>query len=256
MSPNGRYLLFGAIKGEGVLSRYGGIDYNHGSCPSGFGGSCLELYLYDADAGQMRCVSCPPDRHAATAHPEVEASFNTGYSKRTFHHNAPLTTDGRYVFFSTAEPLVVTDTNGISDAYEFDSTTDQVRLLSSGQSADPSYFMDASADGRDVFIATRERFVGWDTDKAYDIYDVRTDGGFPEPPLVPPSCQGDACQPPVVALNDPTPGTATLSGPGNGRRHLARHSRRRHEHRRKHRRRHRAHARHKRATIGVKGGSR
>jgi hypothetical protein len=251
VSADGRHLLFSAINGAGLLSRYGGTDYDHGHCNfGGLGGAgCRELYLYDAEANQLQCATCRPDGMAATASPEVNASYGYGYSKVTVHRNDPLSANGRYVFFSTVEPLVEADSNGISDAYEYDSSTGQVHLLSTGQGADPSYFMDASSSGHDAFFATRERLVGWDTDKGYDVYDVRIEGGFPEPPLLPPSCQGDACQPPATALNDPTPGSATLAGPGNQRAKKQASKRRKHKHRR-HKR-----AQHKRTTTNGRGGS-
>jgi hypothetical protein len=82
------------------------------------------------------------------------------------------------------------DSNGKIDTYEFDTATGQVHLLSSGTDTGDSYFMDASGAGDDVFILTRERLAGWDTDNNYDLYDVREPhaghpAGFPDPPPVP-----------------------------------------------------------------------
>src|SRR5262249_45922947 len=73
-------------------------------------------------------------------------------------------------------------TNGVEDAYEYDALTGQVHLLSSGTGEYPSWFLDASADGSDAFIITAQPLLGWDHDQAYDLYDVRIGGGFPEPP--------------------------------------------------------------------------
>jgi hypothetical protein len=110
---------------------------------------------------------------------------------------------------------VAADANGQVDAYEYDVQSGIARLLSSGRDTAGSYFLDASANGDDAYFVTREQLVGWDVDRAYDLYDARVGGGFPDPPLSPPACTGDACRgqahaaPPVVSL-----GSATLVGSG------------------------------------------
>jgi hypothetical protein len=127
-----------------------------------------------------------------------------------------MSANGTRVFFSTGEALVADDSNGRVDAYEYDATTGTVHLLSTGKDASDSYFMDASSGGEDAFILTRQQLVGWDTDQNYDIYDVRVDGGFPEPVAPVPTCSGDGCRGP-----SPTPpssvmaATATTVDPGN-----------------------------------------
>lgn len=222
VTPDGRHLLFGTDDGTGLLSRYGGIDYKHGTC-EGVGGSsrCREFYLYDVTADSLNCVSCllgaalgnSSDREGQAT---LNVSRGQGGTLSGVHQARAISDDGRYVFFSTAEKLVTTDTNGTTDAYLYDSTTGQPRLISSGENSARSYFLDASADGSNVFFATRERLSAWDVGSDYDIYDARIGGGFPEPPPVAPSCIGDACQPAPISLNDPTPGSAAVSGPGDG----------------------------------------
>jgi hypothetical protein len=126
-----------------------------------------------------------------------------------------LSDDGRYVFFSTAEALVPEDTNGRFDAYEYDTTDGSVHLISSGTDTSDSYFLDASASGHDVYFVTRQQLAGWDTDNAYDLYDARVGGGFPDPPVLV-ECRGEACHGPAGAAppSEP-PFSATLSGAGN-----------------------------------------
>ena len=51
-----------------------------------------------------------------------------------------------------------------TDAYEYDVASGRVHLLSSGTSNVASYVVDASPNGDDVFIVTRDRLVGWDVD--------------------------------------------------------------------------------------------
>jgi hypothetical protein len=207
-SPDGRHLLFSSTSGAGMLSVHGGIDYNHAGH--------REIYLYSADANELDCVSCNPSGAPAEADAATRTigvanggSFNGTYQSRQ------VSADGRYAYFSTAERLVAEDTNGLSDAYLYDNASDEAHLLSGGEDSAPSYFLEASEDGKDAFFATREPLSHWDTDRAYDIYDARVDGGFPEPPLPPPGCTGDACQPPSSGLNDPTPSSASFYGSGN-----------------------------------------
>jgi hypothetical protein len=120
------------------------------------------------------------------------------------------------VFFSTAEALVPDDVNGKRDAYQYDTATGALHLLSTGRSTSDSWFLDASADGRDAFFVTRERLVGWDVDTVYDLYDARVGGGFPEPTVAPPPCSGDACQgSPGVAPGRAAAGSALLEGAGD-----------------------------------------
>jgi hypothetical protein len=216
VTPDGRHLLFNASSGHGLLSLRGGVDYDHGHCGGSSG--CREFYLYSADTDTLECVSCNPSGVTATASAEVGINQLGGATTVSANSNPrSLSADGRYAFFTTAEALVADDTNGVSDAYVYDATTGEPRLLSSGTSVYPSFFLEASADGRDAFFITRERLSGWDVDDSNDIYDARIDGGFPEPPPPPPSCQGDACQPAPRVLNDPTPSSASVQGPGNER---------------------------------------
>jgi hypothetical protein len=218
VTPDGRHLLFAARDGAGLLSSRGGEDYDHGTCHPEFSvpQPCRELYLYDAETDSLQCASCNPSGEPGSGF--TYGSFSPAFggpAAEAARLNHPLSDDGRYVFFTTAEALVPRDINGVNDAYEFDSSTGKPHLLSSGEDPRPSYFMDASDDGSDAFIATAERLSGWDRDEAGDLYDARIGGGFPEPSPPPPSCQGDACQPPPTDLRDPTPSSASFAGPGN-----------------------------------------
>jgi hypothetical protein len=89
-----------------------------------------------------------------------------------------------------------------------------VDLISSGVAKEESVFLDASETGDDVFFLTSAQLAAADSDGVPDVYDARVDGGFPVP-QPPPACEGDACQSPVAAPNDPTPGSLTYQGPGN-----------------------------------------
>lgn len=244
VSADGKTLLFLAIEGAGLTG------YDHGSCA---GNPCSEYYVYHLESNSLACVSCSPQGEPAEASPFLRKDFGAGVAGSN-HEPRAVTDDGHYVFFSTAQPLVSEDTNGVSDAYEFDSSTGEIHLLSSGTSPKASYFAEASPDGHDAFIFTAQKLVGWDVDTSYDLYDVRIDGGFPEPPPGTAPCNGESCRP--AAGSAPPTGSAGSSafvGPGNSKppRRCGRHKVRRHGHcvvKRKHRHKH-----HHRAHKG--GGS-
>lgn len=234
VTPDGGRLLFGVSDG-GEL----GPAYDHGRCPGGnpngtSNGRCTEYYLYSAErsaplAPHVVCATCPPSGAPATENALVAVHVGAGASQLTSHVARVLSDDGRRVFFSSAEALVPQDANGRVDAYEYDVASGTHHLLSSGRDAADSYVLDASASGDDVFLATRERLVGWDVDESYDLYDARVGGGMPEPVAAPAPCAGDACRgvprapPPLVALGSPA-----FAGEANaGGKRVARPARRR-----------------------------
>jgi hypothetical protein len=198
VSPDGRHLLFVAESGVGL----GG--YDHGRCSAS--GGCAELYSYDADTGVIACASCNPSGAPATASATDQSRVLNGASQSGTHQNEALTDDGTRVFFTTAEALVPEDVNGKSDAYEWTAndthgcvsanpiTKGCIALLSTGTSPQDSWFMDASSTGDDAFFVTDQPLVGWDSDQAYDLYDARVSGGWPEPPPPPVDCAGEECR--------------------------------------------------------------
>ncbi|HEU4701977.1 MAG TPA: hypothetical protein VFS37_05790, partial [Conexibacter sp.] len=258
VTPDGRALLFQVSDESGV-----GAGRAHGACASNPNGTttgvCAQLYVYRADASTplapaVACASCQPSGAPTGANAWTSVHVGAGAAQLTAHLSRALSDDGRRVFFSSAAALVPEDGNGTVDAYEYDVPSGTVRLLSSGRDPADSWFLDASADGDDAFFVTRERLVGWDVDRAYDVYDARVDGGVPEPAPAAPACSGEACRgeahapPPVPVL-----GSATLAqapAPRARRAHRvcrrgfvrrtvrgrARCVRRRHAHHRRHRR--------------------
>jgi hypothetical protein len=213
VAPDGEHVLFSARGGDGFPTDAFPSGYEHGKECEGTSASCVAFYVYDAVEKDLQCASCDPSDATSTVStlPNVEI----GGTLRTAHQSYSLSDDGRFVFFSTREALVPEDVNGRVDAYRYNTASEEASLLSSGFSSSDSYFMDASADGRDVFIITKERLSGWDVDTGWDLYDARIGGGLAEPLPPPPSCEGDACQPPVPALNDPTPASASFDRRGD-----------------------------------------
>jgi hypothetical protein len=214
VSADGRALLFG--------------DYT--ACDPAIGTTCRELYVYSAATNTVACASCDPGGALPTGSADDFLGTNTsGGTRADPTKTNAVSADGSRVFFSSPDALVPQDTNGRYDAYEYDVATGVVALLTSGRSTADSYFINASPSGGDAFVITRERLVGWDTDAAYDLYDARVNGGFPEPPPAPPVCSGDDCQ----GLPQPPPGayvphgSAGFSGGGNERARLRSHHRKR-----------------------------
>jgi hypothetical protein len=249
VSADGRNLLFSAHDGGGFATAAG-----HGDCQNSFGVGCRELYDYSAATDELKCVSCPPA--GTTPHTEATTGIqaNTGAAPTSWHLSRAVSADGSRAFFTTAEALLPQDTNGARDAYEYDTRTATLHLLSSGTDPSDSYFIEAGPSGEDAFILTRQRLAGWDTDSAYDLYDARVDGGFPEPAVVPAPCAGESCHhaapvPPPAAA----PGSAAFAGPTNPKHrcHKAKHAVRRHGKTRCVRR----HKQHKRQTNANRGAS-
>ncbi|HEX5145532.1 MAG TPA: hypothetical protein VFV85_00810, partial [Conexibacter sp.] len=222
VTPDGHSLLFASHTGVGLTGNDQastcGDDLTTGTAP------CQELYVYNAAASSLTCISCAPNGNPSTQNAIVRVRVGAGGSVTTWHLPHAFSDDGTKAFFSTRAALVPGDSNGKVDAYEWEAdgtagcarVTGCVSLLSSGTDPADSYFMDASANGDDVFILTRQQLVGWDTDANYDLYDARVNGGFPQPAPATPGCSADACQgPPNAAPAAPAAGSTTLAGPGN-----------------------------------------
>jgi hypothetical protein len=220
-----------------------------------------EIYLYDAAAGAVTCVSCNPTGQrpegsaslpGATATGEGSVDVTRVYKPRV------LSSDGKRVFFNSEDTLTPLDSNHEEDVFEWEApgvdgcvrASGCIRPISSGRGANGASFVDASADGSDAFFLTDASLVAGDGG-GLDIYDARVGGGFPEP--VPPiSCLGDSCQVLPPPPEDPTPGTGFFTEDGNPALQVQQEYRKRKHHRKKknHHKKHRHHSRH------GKGGSR
>jgi hypothetical protein len=186
-----------------------------------------EAFLYGPPVGsstpELFCVSCNPTGETATGAAVIPGAPPGGGSPLPYKPRA-LSADGTRVFFETTEKLAIQDTNAAPDLYQWEAAgagscgrvPGCVRLLSSGRSREGATFLDASADGSDVFFLTDGSLVGSDPG-SIDAYDARVGGGLAEAPK-PISCTGDACQVLPEAPEDPTPGTLT---PSSGNQALA-----------------------------------
>ncbi|HEX4670282.1 MAG TPA: NHL repeat-containing protein [Solirubrobacterales bacterium] len=211
VSPDGRHLAFLSLEAE-ALAGYDNRVAAGDHClwealNKELSGNplCPEAFLYDAEAKVLTCVSCNPSG-ARPLGPTLLPGWTNVYEGPRY-----LSEDGSKFFFESFDAISAVDENGKRDVYEFEragkgSCTSESPafdpavggchfLVSSGKSTDHSYLVDASLDGRDVFLSTRSPLVGWDSNENYDVYDARERGGFPEP-VEAPICQGEACLPP------------------------------------------------------------
>jgi hypothetical protein len=213
-SPSGRYLLFSSSK---ALTGFDNSAAETDIC--GFKNPpCKELFLYDAEAEELKCVSCGAEGVKPIANTMVQggaelAEFNRfGFGPR-YLPRAVL--DSGQVFFQTKNPLSPQDVNGTDDVYSY--LGGNHSLISTGTGASGSVFLDTGADGRDVFFASPKALVRSDVDGGRaTVYDARIDGGFAEPPLPPPPCAGEQCRPQgPVPPQAGSPATAAFAGSGN-----------------------------------------
>ncbi len=204
-----------------------------------------EVYLYNADAnggaGQLHCVSCNPAGSRPAGRDVVNAgalhlwiASNIPGWETSLHPSRVLSADGNRLFFESIDALLPTDTNGAKDVYQwqapdtgdchsadpnyFPQNGGCLSLISSGVDPDDSEFIDASADGQDVFFTSRQKLWGGDLDTLIDVYDARVGGGFSVPVAnIPCDLGAGACEgSPSSAVDTPGAGSAVFSGPGNG----------------------------------------
>jgi hypothetical protein len=234
-STNGESVVFGSV------SALTGFDNQSPNCGAG----CREFYRWSTATETPECLTCD----ATGALPIGPASLSTPLFNavlRPVGDMAPglprnLSADGKRFFFQTPDPLSGRDTNAnqgcayqgevysCEDVYQWEAAGTGscraavlaggcVTLLSSGDSAEPSYFGDASREGEDAYIFTSSQLVPADRDRLYDIYDVAVNGGLASqweeaaaPCTSAEACGGQSSQP----GNGATAGSETFVGPGN-----------------------------------------
>ncbi len=198
VSPDGRTIAFDS---RAPLTGYDNTD-------TATGKPAVEVYLYDAASGALRCASCNP----GGGRPQVFASMRLPYEgpeegegsgvpaaawlatwEHPLHASSALAADGGRLFFNSYDALLPRDTNGQMDVYEWEAPGEGgcheggadyfarnggcLYLISSGESPDESEFWEASEDGRDVFFTTESSLVAPDPGSV-DLYDARVEGGF------------------------------------------------------------------------------
>ena len=209
VSPNGRFIAFDS------LGQPTGYD-NRGLCVGLqeplTEGPCQEIFLYDAAQSALSCASCAPSGELPSAPARIGPPIATAgtLNELTASYLQRFVSDGGQVFFNTAARLLPADMNAISSVYEYEDG--ELHLLSPGSTSANAYFVEASANGEDVFMVTSELLSDTNGDMA--IFDARVNGGFPEAVSSPTCGEGD-CAPAAEAPAFSTPASATFSGPGN-----------------------------------------
>ena len=283
VSDDGRVLVFRSVRPLTGYDNDGPICGRVPGSGEKIPGHCTEFYRFSYDDKGLACISCDPRGEAATG-PARIASIRPGglgAVPGTAVLSRNLSTDGNRFFFETTDALVARDVNGeegcapwggaaqkltalsCQDVYEWEapapgtssckedspafstSSGGCIYLISSGRSAQASFFGDASAGGDDVFIFTYDRLAGQDEDSLLDVYDARAGGGLAtqnQAKATP--CSGEACKsPPPPPPPAEAPGSSSFSGPGNQPvKHAGKH--------RKHKKR--KHAKHRRRRSGKK----
>ncbi len=194
VSPNGTRLAF-----ESSRELTGYDNYGVG-----------EIYLYDAEAGGLVCASCDP----SGARPAGVPSLVGGRSSLSVYRARDLLEDGT-LFFDSSDALVPHGSDGRGNVYEYENG--HVYPISDAAGGYESFFLDASANGENVFFATADQLLPQDTSNNVVVYDARVGGGFPVT-VAPPVCaNADSCKPPVSpqpSVFSPA-GSATFNGVGN-----------------------------------------
>jgi hypothetical protein len=212
-----------------------------------------EVFLYDAVAKRLTCVSCNP----TGARPEGElisghfgvqppmdpagkftrdwlAAAVPGYwssgcaTCSSTYQPRYLMEDGR-VFFDSRDAISPLQTGGHENVYEYEPDgvgsckleAGCVYLISSGVGSADSTFIDASANGEDVFFRTRDRLTPSDTDDNWDMYDAHVCSVaapcFPQEASPPVCTTAEACR--AAPSPQPTlfgaPSSETFDGHGN-----------------------------------------
>lgn len=171
----------------------------------------LQIYVFHADTGSVRCVSCNSQQaRSGAAALDLGNQGDSGAGGVKPAHS--ISADGSRIMFSTLEGLVAEDTNGQADVYE--DIDGQLSLVSAGTSAYPSLPIGISADGHQVMFRTRSALSSKDRDGGLnDIYVLRDDIASEATQATTVDCAGDSCQgPSTQALSREAPATGDSSG--------------------------------------------
>lgn len=179
-------------------------------------GGRSQVFVFDADTRELTCPSCLPGGGAASADARLRP-FQEARATLRDYLSRSINDQGTLLFFQSPEALVPEDVNGKVDVYQYDLRRGGLTLISSGRGTYDAYFGDASADGSEVFFATRNKVIAdLDRDHLIDLYVARA-GATPHVPQdVAPECVGETCQGPLLASpKDDELGSSVFVGPSD-----------------------------------------
>jgi hypothetical protein len=181
-----------------------------------------QIYRYDSAQNRLACLSCNPPGTPPTSDASLQSLAQSQPSLLPASSHAVIPSqspDGKRAFFQTAEPLVLGDTDGKLDVYEWEEegvgsckkAGGCVYLISGAHSSSPDFLFAMSASGNDVYFRTADILLPRDAESTLSIYDARVEGGFPEaePEAV---CEGEGCRQLGSGPSFPEPKT-TEGGP-------------------------------------------
>jgi hypothetical protein len=219
ITPDGTRLAFTS---EDSLTGYDNVQAEHGDCETEFGrkgesehGRCREVYVYVAQAGSLVCASCDPSGARPVGGATLPTSaYTADIGGASDYRPRSLLADGT-LFFNSSDELAPRASDGRRNVYEYEHG--HVYAVSNVTGRYESFFLDASANGQDVFLATANQLLPQDHGGNVLVYDARVEGGFPTPPAGGSCDGGGSCKPvaaPQPEIYGPS-GSATFSGPGN-----------------------------------------
>jgi hypothetical protein len=219
LSSNGRYLAFtdnstGPLSAADIAGADVGSPSSSADCLRDGPTVCPQVFIFDADTDELECASCRTDGLAPQSmggDPGAPGASGVYMD----HRQVQTVADDGTAFFTTAEDLVASDVNGLSDVYAY--RDGEHRLVSRAAQGMKARFLDATPDGETVFFATNDPIAATDNDKAIDVYMTREGAGFPyTPPIFVPPCTGSDCRNPFAPVAElPLAGSVTFSRRGN-----------------------------------------
>lgn len=222
VTADGSHLAF---MSRASLTGYDNAVRGGGNCSGGSGPACFEVFDYSAATGGLVCASCNPTGGQPLGRSSLSLLVPAGGEGRPSYSqpgNLSRSGGGR-LFFESGDALLPQDTNGaVIDIYEWEpygiGSCAKVQgclfLITSGNGATDSKFLDSTPSGNDAFFVTRQQLVPRDGDQQLDLYDARVGGGFEERAAT--KCGTEGCRESVPpSPSQPSAGSSSFSGPGN-----------------------------------------